>query len=48
MVKHGKHEEAIMALNRHSLKAPEEIEWLTDNGSGYIAEPTRTFAAELD
>ena len=30
-----------------ALKAPAEIEWLTDNGSGYIAERTRTFAAEL-
>jgi putative transposase len=30
-----------------TLKAPDEIEWLTDNGSGYIAERTRTFAVEL-
>ena len=30
-----------------ALKSPEEIEWLTDNGLHYIAEPTRTFAAEL-
>jgi putative transposase len=30
-----------------TLKAPEEIEWLADNGSGYIAERTRMFAAEL-
>lgn len=30
-----------------ALKAPAEIEWLTDNGSGYIAERTRTFAVEL-
>ena len=30
-----------------ALKAPEQIEWLTDNGSGYIAERTRTFATEL-
>ncbi|SAK55063.1 transposase [Caballeronia calidae] len=25
------------------LKAPSEIEWLTDNGSGCTAEKTRTF-----
>ncbi len=30
-----------------NLKAPEQIEWLTDNGSGYIAEKTRAFAAEI-
>ena len=30
-----------------TLKAPEQIEWLTDNGSGYIAEKTRAFAADI-
>lgn len=30
-----------------TLKAPEEIEWLTDNGSGSIAKRTRMLAAEL-
>jgi putative transposase len=30
-----------------TLKGPEIIEWLTDNGSGYIAEKTRHFAVEL-
>ncbi len=29
------------------LKAPSEIEWLTDNGSGYTAEKTRTFASNM-
>ncbi|WP_175166533.1 IS3 family transposase, partial [Paraburkholderia fynbosensis] len=29
------------------LKAPTEIEWLTDNGSGYTAEKTRTFASGI-
>jgi putative transposase len=29
------------------LKAPTMIEWLTDNGSGYIANKTRLFAQEL-
>ena len=28
-------------------KAPAEIEWLTDNGSGYTAEKTRTFASDI-
>ena len=28
-------------------KAPAQIEWLTDNGSGYIAGKTREFAAEI-
>jgi putative transposase len=28
-------------------KAPAQIEWLTDNGSGYIAEKTRTFASDI-
>ncbi|MGF6293041.1 transposase InsO family protein [Paraburkholderia youngii] len=28
-------------------KAPEQIEWLSDNGSGYIAEKTRTFASGI-
>lgn len=28
---------------RSTLQAPERIEWLTDNGSGYIAERTRAF-----
>uniref|UniRef100_UPI0040539580 IS3 family transposase n=1 Tax=Niveibacterium sp. SC-1 TaxID=3135646 RepID=UPI0040539580 len=31
----------------HALAAPSEIEWLTDNGSGYIAHRTRAFAAEI-
>lgn len=30
-----------------ALKALEEIEWLTDNGTGYIAERTWPFAADL-
>ncbi|AUT75540.1 IS3 family transposase [Paraburkholderia hospita] len=30
-----------------ALKAPSEIEWLTDNGSGYTAEKTRTFASDI-
>lgn len=30
-----------------ALTAPAEIEWLTDNGSGYIAEKTRAFAADI-
>jgi putative transposase len=29
------------------LKAPSEIEWLTDNGSGYTAEKTRAFASDI-
>ena len=29
------------------LKAPSEFEWLTDNGSGYTAEKTRTFASDI-
>ncbi len=29
------------------LKAPSEIEWLTDNGSGYIAGKTREFATDI-
>jgi putative transposase len=29
------------------LKAPAEIEWLTDNGSGYTADKTRSFAASV-
>ncbi|MGF6261868.1 putative transposase [Paraburkholderia youngii] len=29
------------------LKAPTEIEWLTDNGSGYTAEKTRDFASGI-
>jgi hypothetical protein len=28
-------------------KAPAEIEWLTDNGSGYTADKTRAFASEI-
>jgi putative transposase len=28
-------------------KAPAEIEWLTDNGSWYTAEKTRTFASDI-
>jgi putative transposase len=31
-----------------ALKAPSEIEWLTDNGSGYTVEKTRTFASDID
>lgn len=38
---------AVESRFGNTLKALEEIEWLTDNGSGYIAERTRTFAAEL-
>jgi putative transposase len=30
-----------------ALKAPSEIEWLTDNGSGYTAEKTRRFASDI-
>jgi transposase InsO family protein len=30
-----------------TLHAPTEIEWLSDNGSGYIAEKTRTFASAI-
>ncbi|MCC8397344.1 IS3 family transposase [Paraburkholderia sp. MMS20-SJTR3] len=29
------------------LKAPAEIEWLTDNGSGYTADKTRSFASSI-
>ncbi|WP_288845551.1 IS3 family transposase [uncultured Paraburkholderia sp.] len=29
------------------LKAPSEIEWLTDNGSGYTAERTKAFASGI-
>jgi putative transposase len=29
------------------LKAPAEIEWLTDNGSGYTADSTRSFASSI-
>ena len=29
------------------LKAPAEIEWLTDNGSGYTADRTRSFASSI-
>ena len=29
------------------IKAPAQIEWLTDNGSGYIAEKTRLFASDI-
>lgn len=29
------------------LKAPTEIEWLTDNGSGYTAEKTWVFASGI-
>jgi putative transposase len=28
-------------------KAPAEIEWLTDNGSGYTADKTRAFASDI-
>lgn len=28
-------------------KAPVQIEWLSDNGSGYIAEKTRAFASDI-
>jgi len=28
-------------------KAPAQIEWLSDNGSGYIAEKTRAFASDI-
>jgi putative transposase len=30
-----------------TLRPPSTIEWLTDNGSGYIADKTRMFAAEI-
>jgi putative transposase len=29
------------------LKAPAESEWLTDNGSGYTADKTRSFASSI-
>lgn len=29
------------------VAAPAEIEWLTDNSSGYTAEKTRAFAADI-
>jgi transposase InsO family protein len=29
------------------LKAPAEVEWLTDNGSGYTADKTRAFASSI-
>ncbi len=29
------------------LKRPHEIEWLTDNGSGYTADRTRSFASPI-
>jgi putative transposase len=38
---------AVKNCFNDSLMVPGEIEWLTDNGSGYIAERTRTFATEL-
>ena len=38
---------AVESRFGHALKVPKEIEWLTDNGSGYIAQRTRAFAAEL-
>ncbi|CAJ0784500.1 IS3 family transposase ISRso10 [Ralstonia chuxiongensis] len=28
-------------------KAPEQIDWLADNGSGYIAGKTREFATDI-
>jgi putative transposase len=28
-------------------KAPAQIEWLSDNGSGYIADKTRAFASDI-
>jgi putative transposase len=31
----------------NALKAPTEIEWLTDNGSGYTADKTRSFATSI-
>ena len=31
----------------NTLKVPHPIEWLTDNGSYYIADATRTFARSL-
>jgi transposase InsO family protein len=31
----------------NALKAPADIEWLTDNGSGYTADKTRSFAASI-
>jgi putative transposase len=30
-----------------ALNAPTEIEWLTDNGSGYTADKTRAFASAI-
>jgi len=31
----------------NAMKTPTEIEWLSDNGSGYIAGKTRSFAADI-
>ncbi|MCG1019121.1 MULTISPECIES: IS3 family transposase [Burkholderiaceae] len=31
----------------NALQAPSEIEWLSDNGSGYTADETRRFATEI-
>jgi transposase InsO family protein len=31
----------------HALQTPAEIEWLSDNGSGYTAEKTRAFALSI-
>ncbi|SDD81465.1 Integrase core domain-containing protein [Cupriavidus sp. YR651] len=35
------------ASDRFALKAPAEIEWLTDNGSGYTADKTKAFASAI-
>lgn len=32
---------------RPSLPLPAEIEWLSDNGSGYTADETRRFAVDI-
>ncbi|SOZ71303.1 transposase (fragment) (plasmid) [Cupriavidus taiwanensis] len=31
----------------NALKTPTDIEWLTDNGSGYTADKTKAFASEI-
>lgn len=43
--------DVMLAATEHRLgnvgKAPAQIEWLSDNGSGYIAEKTRAFASDI-
>ncbi len=38
---------AVESRFGNAMKAPAEIEWLTDNGSGYTAEKTRAFASAI-